>query len=237
MAKRRSDIMSSYTNRIEDCIMKVPENQLIVASDFYKTYLCDVPETAYYKSLERLSAYGKLCHLTKGIYCRPKVSRFGVTPISEEQIASHFTKNNQGIIVGYHMYNRYGISTQVGKRCEILTNAISEDQKTIGSVYLKKINFMLSRERSKSLEALEILQGFSSVEDASEDALISYMKKFAISYSDGDMNFILLNRKYKKSTIAFMEYFLNMLSVDNSLGKYLSKLSNYKIPVALEAKL
>ena len=36
--------------------------------------------------------------------------------------------------------------------------------------------------------------------------------------------------KYKKSTIAFMKKMLDMYKVENSLQKYLSDASRYKVP-------
>ena len=42
--------------------------------------------------------------------------------------------------------------------------------------------------------------------------------------------FVLKNRKYKKSTIAFLERFLNYLGVENTLHQFLSALSSYAIP-------
>ena len=42
--------------------------------------------------------------------------------------------------------------------------------------------------------------------------------------------FVLKNRKYKKSTIAFLERFLNYLGVENTLHRFLSALSSYAIP-------
>ena len=42
--------------------------------------------------------------------------------------------------------------------------------------------------------------------------------------------FVLKNRKYKKSTIAFRERFLNYLGVENTLHQFLSALSSYAIP-------
>lgn len=222
--------MYSYMRQIEENIINVPENHLILASEFHKKYFNNIPETAYYKSLERLTSLGILQHLTKGVYCRPKTSRFGIVPIPESQITSYFTRDNRGLVIGYRLFNKYGISTQVGKKSEVLTNAITEEQKKIGNVLLRKIDFKLSPERNKAIEALEILQEFSSVEDSNEPALLSYMKEFARSYSDKEMNFVLKNRKYKKSTIAFMKYLLTSLSTKNSLDNYLSEMTKYKIP-------
>ena len=42
--------------------------------------------------------------------------------------------------------------------------------------------------------------------------------------------FVLKNRKYKKSTIAFLERFQNYLGVENTLHQFLSALSSYAIP-------
>ena len=44
------------------------------------------------------------------------------------------------------------------------------------------------------------------------------------------VGFVLKNRKYKKSTIAFLERFLNYLGVENTLHQFLSALSSYAIP-------
>lgn len=222
--------MENYINRVEKNLDKIDENQIILASKFYRQHLSDIPETAYYKSLERLTQANKLVHLTNGVYYKPKTTRFGIIPITTEEITSCFINNNSGIVVGYNLYNKYGITTQVSKQCEVLTNGISEKQKNIGDVYLEKIDFNLNRKRNNTIEALEILQNYSSIEDANQEALVYYMKEYAASYSDEDANFIIKNRKYKKSTIAFLQYFLNAFEINNSLNKYLSTMSNYNYP-------
>lgn len=222
--------MQSFGNKIEECIKKIPENQIIIASELHSKKLNDVPESAFYKTLERLTDRGLLVHLTKGVYCRPRKSKFGTVPISEKEIAAPFIENNKGLVVGYRLFNKYGISTQVSKKCDVLTNAISEDKKNIGSVSLKRLNFKLTPMRVSIVQALEILQSYSGIEDANGEALIKYMNDFARNYSDEEVNFVLKNRKYKKSTIAFMESILNGLSISNTLNAHLSPMSNYKIP-------
>lgn len=60
------------------------------------------------------------------------------------------------------------------------------------------------------------------------------MKGFAHSYSDKTTDYVLQNRKYKKSTIAFLERCLNYMGIKNGLAKYLSPLSEYAVPVMEE---
>lgn len=56
------------------------------------------------------------------------------------------------------------------------------------------------------------------------------MERFARAYSEESTKYVIENRKYKKSTIAFLEAFLKQFEVNNTLNRYLSPLSEYNIP-------
>ena len=92
-------------------------------------------------------------------------------------------------------------------------------------------NILLSdRNNSKS----GFLQNYSKIEDVNKKALITYMEKFAQSYSDKAAVYVLEHMKYKKATIAFLESFLEYLNVNNSLKQFLSSMSVYAIPTMEE---
>lgn len=80
------------------------------------------------------------------------------------------------------------------------------------------------------IETLEILQNYNKVEDINKNRFLVYMKKFAEKYSDEVTEYVIENKKYKKSTIAFLERMLTWYGVESSLKKHLSPLSEYKIP-------
>lgn len=222
--------MNSYANYIETIIGHEPENKLLEASALYSQSFSTIPEMTYYKTLERMCKKGFLVHLTKGLYYRPKNTRFGTVPISEKDIVDHYIKDNQGIVVGYRLYNQKGLTTQISKRVEILSSAVPGKKKNIHNVYVMNISISLTPETIPIIETLEILQNYKSIEDINNTALAAYMKKFARQYSDEDTVYVLKNRKYKKSTIAFLESFLNHFQVKNSLNQFLSSLSSYNIP-------
>ena len=92
--------MNNYTKYIEAMLEQEPENKLLDASVLYQKSFGTVPAMTYYKTLERMSKQGSLVHLTKGLYYRPKKSRFGVIPISEKEIVGYYTGNGQGIVIG-----------------------------------------------------------------------------------------------------------------------------------------
>lgn len=222
--------MTGYTSRIKEEIERLPYNQIIVASELYRMRFSNVPSATYYKVLDRMAESGLLVHLTKGIYYRPKLTRFGKIPISEEEIVRYYTSEEKGVIVGYPLYNKAGITTQVGKQVEVLSQVLKEDKKNIQNVLVRKISLELNEQTIPIIETLEILQNYKKIENANNKRLVAYMEKFAKIYSDQAANYVLSQKNYKKSTIAFLEKFLNHMDVENTLGQYLSPLSNYAIP-------
>lgn len=168
--------------------------------------------------------------MTKGLYYRPKKSRFGMVPISEEDIIRHYIGNWNGMVIGYRLYNRKGLTTQIGKRVEVLSCNISEQTKNIETVRVTNCNVRFSEETVAVIEVLEILQNYKKIEDINKGALAVLMKKFADNYSDETAVYVLQNLKYKKSTIAFLRTFLNYHGVENRLDQFLSVLSSYYIP-------
>ena len=222
--------MNSYANYIETIIEHEPENKLLEASALYSQSFSTIPEMTYYKTLERMCKKGSLVHLTKGLYYRPKNTRFGTVPISEKDIVEHYIQDDQGIVVGYRLFNQKGLTTQISKRVEVLSSAVSGKKKNIHNVYVMNISISLTPETIPIIETLEILQNYKSIEDINNTALAAYMKDFAIEYSDETTVYVLKNRKYKKSTIAFLESFLNHFKVENTLNQFLSSLSSYNIP-------
>ena len=222
--------MKNYAGAVEEAVLQYEPNQIIVANELYHAMLSYIPEQTFYKTMERLVKSGKLVHLTKGLYYRPKRTRFGNVPISEEEISRHYLSNGEGLLVGYRMYNREGITTQVGKQVEIFSNSIMEEKKHIQNVSVRKISAELNEKTIPIIEILEILQNYRRIEDMNPKALGAYMEAFSRKYSDEAAQYILSRMKYKKSTIAFLSSVLNHFKVKNTLGSHLSPLSDYKIP-------
>lgn len=222
--------MNSYANYIETIIEHEPENKLLEASALYSQSFSTIPEMTYYKTLERMCKKGILVHLTKGLYYRPKNTQFGTVPISEKDIVDHYIKDNQGIVVGYRLFNQKGLTTQISKRVEVLSSAVPGKKKNIHNIYVMNISISLTPKTIPIIETLEILQNYTSIENINNTALAAYMKDFARHYADEATVYVLKNRKYKKSTIAFLESFLNYFKVENTLNQFLSSLSSYAIP-------
>lgn len=217
--------------RMEELFNQYSENELIFASKVYSEHFSDVmTEAAYYKNLSRMCNDGYLHRLSKGVYCRPEKTRFGVILPSDNQIMQTFTEKDQGVVVGYSLYNTLGLTTQISKYTEVYSALLEEKVKQIGSVLLKKYILEYSKNSCFVIQMLEILYHYKEIEDINNAQFIQFCQRFVEQYSDTATDYILKHISYPKWTIAFLREVLNYYHVENNLSKYLSSLSEYKIP-------
>ena len=91
--------------QMEELFSQYSENELIFASKLYAEVFADtISESAYYQTLSRMCKTGYLHRLSKGVYCRPEKTRFGLVLPSESKITETFPEKEQGVIVGYSLY-------------------------------------------------------------------------------------------------------------------------------------
>ena len=222
--------MGSQAQVVEKFILKQPENKILTANKIYGQLPEHFSEQAFYQTLTRLTQKGVLCHLTKGLYYRPRRSRFGVVPLGEQAIIDHYTENGQGMVIGYRLYCQYGLTTQISKNVEILSSALQENNKTVRSVKVSRLDLNFDAIICNVVATLEILQNYRNIEDINRQQLAEYMRNFALNYSDEAMKTVLRQRKYKKATIEFLAAFLGFWNTKHTLCQYLSRLSTYAIP-------
>jgi hypothetical protein len=222
--------MINYSKYVEELILKQEENKIIETGVFYRKFVMNVSTQTYYKIITRLAKQRKLVHLTKGLYYRPKQSRFGLVPISDNEIIKHYVAHNSGIVIGYQLYRQKGLTTQIAKSVEILSTVLNEEKKNICNVIVHKLDMTLNSEVISTIEMLEILENYNKMEEINYCRLLEYMKTFANGYSEQVMEYVLAYRKYKKSTLAFLESVLNHFQVKNNIRKFLSPVSKYAIP-------
>ncbi|WP_331000637.1 DUF6088 family protein [Clostridium guangxiense] len=110
-----------------------------MASKFFRENLPDVPPNTYYKSIERMFRKGELDKISKGIYCRPKVTKFGKISAGENHILNYYVgkENCTGVVVGYRLYNKYGITTQISNTVKVYSNVLDEERKVIKNIVMK----------------------------------------------------------------------------------------------------
>lgn len=206
------------------------KNEMIFAGKLYKEklYFHGVSETSFYKTLERMYKNKKIEKLSKGVYYFPETTKYGIVPISEDKIIHEFTNNNEGMIVGYELYNKYQLTTQVAKKISIYSSNVDNEIKNLRNIEIKNVQLKFNNEFKKNLEILEILENFYKIQDINYYYFYEFLKQNLKFYNDKIFDKINTQKKYKKSTISFLKNALNYFNITNNLDKYLSNLSKYK---------
>lgn len=114
--------MQSNSKLIKASIEKYQELQIIDSEEVYHKMFHSLSKQSFYKVLSRMSASNELIRLSKGLYYIPKKTRFGLVFVNENNIIEYYINNSKGLVVGYKMYNKYMLTTQISKKVKILCN-------------------------------------------------------------------------------------------------------------------
>lgn len=205
------------------------KNELIIASKLYKEeFTLLLSESSFYKIIERLKNKGKLTRVSKGIYVIPKEGEFGVIPITEEDIIDDYIENEKGMVIGYRLYNRLKLTTQIPFYFEIYSSMITENCKFIQNVTIKYVDLEFTEDVRRMVEYLEVLENFSFIQDLNYLQFINFTEKFITNYDDLLLEKVLKKIKYKKATLSFLNNILNFYNIENNIMNYLSSFSTYK---------
>lgn len=216
-------------------MQQIPENKLIFVSKLYReVFKSDVSEAAYYQTIGRMCRAGRLCKIAKGVYYRPKTSRYGVIPPTQREIISTFTVPDKGTVVGYSLYNQLKLTTQIPKTVEIFSSELEQRTKNINNVVLYLHDLVYTTEVKEMIHALDVLQNFDSIQDLNYRQFVKYSEGFANKFDNDVFEHVIQKVHYQKRTIAFLRSILVHYGVKNDLGKHLSSLSKYKHPTMEE---
>ena len=141
-----------------------------------------------------------------------------------------FTREGNGTVVGYALYNHLNLTTQVPKLIEVYSSLPEQQTKRIGSVRLTQKELKYSPEAVRMIQMLEVLKNYSEIQDLNQNQFIKLCEEFAPHYSDEVFGYVNSRIHYPKRTIAFLRSILDYYGVKNNLNKYLSAMSEYKYP-------
>jgi len=221
--KNRELVLAEFQNK--------PENTLIMAGQLYREkYAAVMSEVAFAQIISRLCRNGEIERVSKGIYCRPKKTRFGTVLPSEREIVDFFTTGSNGVLVGYGLYNALGVTTQISKRQTAYSSLAEEQLKQIGNVTIRKYELEYTSEVKSVIQLMELLHHYKEIQDVNTTAMIRSTEKLSGEYREDAFEAVQKIIGYPKWTIAFLREVLNYHHTPNNLGRYLSALSNYPIP-------
>jgi len=210
-------------------VRQYPELKIIDTQKIHKQKFNEIPESAFYKAVSRLAKSGEIERISKGIYCKPKKGRFGITISNERNILSYFLgeKKNKGVVIGYRLFNKYGLTTQISKTIELYSRVITQKKRTVRNILVHKSNLRFDTTTIKLIELLEILQEYKNIEDFNTNNFIKFIEEAVKYYDERTVERIIKSISYKKSTLASLRNVLEFFGLENTIDEYLNGTSKY----------
>lgn len=219
----------SYSSRVMEDVRQYSELKIIDTQKIHKQKFNEIPEPAFYKAVSRLAKAGEIERISKGIYCKPKKGRFGTTISNEKNILSYFLgeKKNKGVVIGYRLFNKYGLTTQISKTIELYSRVITQEKRTVRNILVHKSNLRFDTTTIKLIELLEILQEYKNIEDFNTNNFIKFIEEAVKYYDERTVERIIKSISYKKSTLASLRNVLEFFDLENTIDEYLNGTSKY----------
>ena len=220
--------MIKNRDRIINYFNSLPDSSVVAVNTLYEEKFTKMSQEAFFRAVERIADDGLIIRLSKGLYVRQ--IQEGIT--KEDILLNYFfgDENDSGMFIGMRLYNKYSLTTIKSNLIELYSNKIKSNISKIDNIIVKRPAVELDFDNTRIIEALEILQNYYDIPELNKLKFARYAKNFSRGYNDLAAVLVLDNMKYKKSTIAFMKKILDMYKVDNSLQRYLSYASDYKVP-------
>jgi hypothetical protein len=168
--------------------------------------------------------------MARGVYCRPKITKYGTVLPSEREIIKLFTQKNKGTVVGYSLYNSLNLTTQIAKKHEVYSSSVEQQTKTIGNIFIKKYVLDYTDKMISTIHMMEVLQHYNEIQNLNTRQFVNLCEKFKNQYNEATVENVMRNIRYHKRTVAFLKSILDFYHIGNSLDKYLSAFSEYNHP-------
>ena len=134
--------------------------------------LTDITENvlALSKALSRMVKENKLEKIEKGVFYKPKKSKFGrISPSINEVIKKELEKNGEmvGYITGINLYNKLGLTTQISNVIEIGINKRKASKEIMGTkVKFIQVNSKIDMSTVNLLQLLDAMKSIKKIPDS-----------------------------------------------------------------------
>lgn len=178
---------------------------------FVFTYEDILPEVktkeAVIKALNRLVEAGRIAKLSRGKYYKPEKTPFGDLMPSQEQVVKDLLVEN-GKVVGYltglSIYNRLGLTTQVGNTIEVGRNDVRPNFKRERyNIKIVRQKNTITKENYPLLQLLDVLRYIKKIPDTTPNLSVKRMTNVISEHTKDELkSMVRLAMKYPPSTRA-----------------------------------
>jgi hypothetical protein len=188
-------------------------------------------------ALSKLYKAGTLKKLGKGLFYKPKHTRFGTLQPSENEILKALLKKNKkGYIAGVSAQNKLGLTSQVANELTI-SGQLGRQKRVVGNltVKYKKSEVAYGSKNIEQLQVIDALKNIKKIPDTRVNKSLVLIKKRLEGYSEKQIKDIyILARQSQPKVKALVGAILELLGYEDlsiNLYEILNPLTRYKLNI------
>lgn len=224
--------MESISQKVLEKINELLPGSIFTPKDF--KYLNN-PQ-AVQVAISRLYKQKVIMKLQRGLYYKPRKTKFGTVGPSESAILKALQKNGHGHLAGHTIFNQKGFTTQVPTRVEFKTDT-RMSAKVLGNLNIKfQRNPTKHRKGEENLVfILESLQNMKAIFDSDVNQVISSIKTEISKMDTGKLTrLITLSENYRPFVRALLGAIIQKNHPERAayIKKTLNPSTRYKVNVS-----
>jgi predicted transcriptional regulator of viral defense system len=188
-------------------------------------------------ALSRLYKSGVLEKLGKGLFYKPKTTRFGkLKPSENEILKALLKKNKQGYITGVSAQNSLGLTTQIPNQV-VISGKLEKHERVIGNLTIKykKTDISYANKNIEQLQVIDALKNIKKIPDSEINKVLNSIRKRLKGYSDTQIKEIFTIAKSSqprvRALVGAMLEILGYKDYSDSLLRLLNPLTSYSLNI------
>ncbi len=221
------------SKEVKKIISKKRDGEVITYDDFAK--LGNLNSVAL--ALSRLYKSGEIGKLGKGLFYKPKKTKFGeLKPSENEILKALLKKNKQGFVSGVSSQNKMGLTTQVPNKL-IISGKLERHERVIGNLTIKyrKSDIPFENKNFEHLQVVDAVKNIKRIPDATVSDSLSLIKDKIEKYDEKEIKDIFrIAKKSPPRVRAIIGAIFELMNIDKysvELYKTLNPLTTYKLKV------
>lgn len=226
----------SVHNKIEKKLNRFEEGKVFDCSFFA---IRNATMDAIAQALHRLNIKEKIGKIGRGIYFKPRKTRFGILKPSQEQILSYLMREGDRYVTGLGVYNALGLTTQVPNVITMAANYRKKPQQ-FGNI---RIEYVITKHEIKQ-EDVPLFQLLDAVRDIKmipdQDIrmkiriLLNHLKKLGESSRRRLFQLALKYRPATRALVGAMGEYLGERKAVAFLKESLNRITKYRLEIPQE---
>ncbi len=189
----------------EKQILSVFEDKILVTTNDIRTIIAPDNRAVLNTEIKRLCDKNQIVRVGKGIYARPKCTKWGnVLPTEYEVVMNYYLNVDNGYISDVTYLNRIGLTTLMSNRLFVTSNKYRCKLNVLKRAVIKRPKTKITKENVRYLQLLDGIESYfeNHCDAPNPDAI--FMNEIRKQHLRGTVLIVLAKKYYTKKVFDYL---------------------------------